>query len=656
MTNKNKSQREIRVENAISQSKKTKKYKIIRNTIFWFIVIGIMIFIAGNANASTPAYEIHNNLDNDVYTGDSEVGDLVFTKESYVPDYFNRTSIDNFSGQQHDILRWLGNNSINIVNPSNQSEIIVSGSQYVFLTVGDYFYSQLSNTSNNETITISEEDILEIGLDISNFKLSFDYDDSFLLSDEKVIEVSTNIGTSLEPGDYDALIVVSSDFQNENVTHTFNLIADSTWSIVENSLNSTVSIDAGKYQNVGFFKIANNGNINVEVETSVTGNGSSFVQIQDSQTIYKGSYSFYSVALQVPSVQKDGDYDVTIIFESDNKTISIPLNIIIKDLIKPEIIDVSFKESFVWRSNEVKVEAKDNIGLKHATISFDGVDHNMTMDQQFFFYKDTFKKFNNYSFNICVYDTSENSVCENTTKEFSKLSIIDAFNSGTAPPKKTGKFSKSLLLNLSEKPPEPLKLTLMDFTSEFSDVNLFDIFNMRIIDGDGATTNFVRMNQTLEIYEAGDIYLEVRSQNITEYSIMIDVETPDYMENFSTITISGEFRDYDIPESFEMDWFGGTLICDVIDTGEIEDSKIVCPLEFPITTSIESLAIPVTTGEMGLMNDNIANLKSSMSKRTFVMGLIVVLLGFVIGGILFILWFATMVYPYTRFRFGGNDD
>jgi len=233
-----------------------------------------------------------------------------------------------------------------------------------------------------------------------------------------------------------------------------------------------------------------------------------------------------------------------------------------------------------------------------ANITIAGETFDMVKDQQLFYWEHTFTELKQYQFVVCVVDGAGNRACLEEVKTFEKLDIMEVPTSVEMPSKKVGKFAEVILFNITEKPPLPITITLEDFVCDLGEnVTVNSLFRVRLIDGDGAKKNFEGVGSSVEITQAGQIKLEIRGENISEYDARLRFNLTEIYVSKQPIAITGRILDYDLPESFTQDWYGGTLDCMVVDTGDLDTSYFDCDIEYPIKSGLDEVAIPTTPRE-----------------------------------------------------------
>lgn len=621
----------------------------------------LFLLLANGVLASQADFNVSADFNSSTSNGDGvPLGRMIVTRSPYIADNFSTASIVPMTIQRYDKFMWTGNGSISIRQGDTVIALLASGESFVFQNSASYVYFSNTNQSEISSIVVTEEDKPTVTITPSGGQLVILGPTSFVLDGpEKILNFSMNVNADLSPGVYNFSFLFSSPEKNLTTNHSATLVERKTWIILEQTLPSNITAKAGDATPIGEIKITNTGNMDFKVTSELIGNGTQFLQTQPEQTLFRKSTTMFSFTLLIPQKQPDGYYNTTLVFRGGDTQISVPVSILVTDKTLPTIKNVTFADDYVWHENTVTVEAIDNIDVMNVTINYDGNTYLMTKDNQIFTYIDTYKSINSYTFKICAYDSSNNVVCQDYQKQFLKLKAVNPPSDVAMPSRRYGKFSSEIAFNLTESLQDPIRVTLVDFTSDIltndSNATQDNTFRVRLLDGDGAIKQLDAIGSMVEIVAPGQILLEVRSDRISSFDGVLHFEVPEYVEPVPDLRFHGKFLDYDIPNRFTREWFGKTFSCDVVDTGNVESSYYDCEIQFPISVDVQSLAIPTTPEEQMLQaqqhNATVTSLEGKIINRNISL---TVLTSLVIVAIGLIIW-VSKYHPIWRFRWSGWD-
>lgn len=601
---------------------------------------------------STPDYNINTDFELDVVNGDNDIGSLIFTRQQHIPEIITHSNFSTLTTQQYNILQWNGPSS-NIIYNTN-SEVLASGAQYLFTNSGSYTIQSLSNSSQQGVITVNSVGNPHVELEYTadeGIDISFSNENFVLNNIDTTIGVDVDIDDDLLPGEYEVVITsksLSTGMADKTIEFDLVLQESKQWEIYDMNITDNIVAKTGDVTNGGFITLENIGNQNFDIELVVTGEGKNLVNLPSSQSLFKKTRLKYPIQIQVPSTFNRGVYPTTLTFKGGEEDIVVDINITIIDNLPPSIDEISFQHDYAIIDNEILVVAKDNLEVDNVTLSYDNKTFYFSKDQQEFKITHKFEKLSKYELNICAYDYDSNDVCVSFNKTFNKLNIINVVGSGEMPSVKFGKFARIPIFNLTEDV-GGITLRLVSITGDKP--NSTDLFTVRVIDGDGKAKAFSRYGSDVVLNSKGQIFLEVKANELIGYEGVLEFILPEYVENPGAIIFTGEFKEYDLPQSFTSDWYGDTIDCQVVDTGDLESSYFDCNVKLAVGTDVDDLPIPTTLTEKKQMEKQIQENEDEYNKKLAIYKWI---LGLLIGGILIsgiIVWFVIYIFPYTNFAF-----
>ncbi len=619
--------------------------------------------------ASTPDFTITTNFVTTLNNSNGQnVGSVVIARQAYITNITTITDVVPVSIQNFDTIIWQGNGSILIKNSlDNVVGIIDQGQSYVFSTAGTYSYFVNGQSNVTSTISVSSETIPSINLTVAGLPIVYHLPQSVVLdTNSKVFNVTADVSVDISSSNYSLMISASFENITKNVSSSMYISSQQTWVVQSISFASSLNAKAGDVTSIGQIVLNSTGNSDVNISSSISGNGSFMVLTQQSQTLFRKSTTSFGLTIQVPLSQADGIYNSTIALSGGGLVQLIPLTIVVKDTTPPTILSINTTDQMVQHNMLLKAIITDNLHVKNVTVDFYHgttihttlfvVPQQMTADQQYYFYNFTPNSLEPYFFKVCASDDSDNSVCNETSISFTQLNIIQGNSVFEVPARKYGNIASTTIFNLTEPIPDQITITLVDLTSNIaalnysnsSNVSTATSYHLNIIDGDGGIRPLTTIGQTIVISKPGQIKLQVQGDVLSQYQGVLRITVPPYVQNVSDYSFSGKFLDYDIPQPFVIPWLGKTLNCGVVDTGDLTTSYYNCVVQLPISSDVQNLAIPVTPEQLSLQNQTMTNtvddLKSSISFRTKIISVLAMLVVIAICLVAFVV----RAYPYLR--------
>lgn len=606
----------------------------------------LLLLLLPGVLASVPNNHITQLFDDEAINGENDIGELLIIAQQYSSQTYNRTNFTQVTLQRYDLFAWFGTESVSVKDPLNRETILVPGAQYYVTQMGLHTVTSLLNSSKTFNIIATGEpqNFVDINIDHvpNGFELEFSMTD-FVLIDEEIIEATLIIDDDIEPGEY----TINYTVNEEVLEYTFTVLSNIDWNISDVSFEEEQSIKSGEDRYIGFIEVNNIGNQDVEITLNKKGNQSSIVVVPQSKTLFRKSSIKFDIQLDVPSVTPTGTYDITIIADDESgKKQNITLEIEVIDALKPVIEQINFSTDKAFMENEIVVFATDNDDVVNLTLEYD--------DEKIFFKKDqnrftatlVFNKISKYEFDFCAIDITGNQACEAVNRTFIKIDAIQGTRKLIKlPTVQYSKYSEEFLFNLTEYIDEGVSIELVSIESSIRDDEMPTI---RLVDEDGGIKRFNTYDNEIIIKEVGRYNLEIRSEIEGDYEGIIRFNVPEYVEEVTDVVFEVSFKSYDIPRDFSVDWFGTNVVCEVIDTGDLDSSHRLCPIRIPIDISEKDIALPTTIREREQLDTQVVEVKEELLTSRKRAGLVITLLIVFLILSLIVLWYAINVYPYIR--------
>ena len=577
------------------------------------ILLILVILVSTSAYASHPNYEVSIDLEDEIYAETDALGDIIITKLDYITETFaenNFSLIENMTMQNYDTFHWLGNEYIEMTKPNSNIVGLGTNEKYKFTSAGDYKFEKI-NENVSFYILVETEDPLLVEIDIDS-DIDLDYLDEVAVSTQKVIPINIT-EDRLDVGIYELEINTFSHY-NKTETHEFVFIENEEFLIGNSSLNN-ISIQSNTYENWGFLTIKNDGNLDFEVDTRITGPGAIFVNVQNTLQTFRGSNSVLTFILQIPLTQVDGTYPIQIELVSADKSIVLDRDIIVKDVTKPEFLNISFENDNLYVSNRFLVYTKDNIGVKSANVTYNNETYVLEKDQGYFSLETVFTNATEYSFDFCITDMSNNTLNEVVKKTFTELKLVEPNQFKNSVKIKINNFYKSTLFNFTHGIDVPINVTLKSLY--FNDNISIDQYAIRLKNIEFGTLPFEGINSTIKITGSGEVFLEIRVNKPGKIDGKLEFNVPDGIEKPNDIDFEFVFVEYDPGASFAKEWYNDILDCTLVEEARYEDSYYECVTKHPLAMSEAELLVPVSIKEKELVDEQIRELKADKFKIIF---------------------------------------
>jgi hypothetical protein len=621
---------------------KTKVNKALKRASFVSVLVFTLLLSLFSVSGAYFDYNVDFHLDSN--TRNNEIGDITIQKTNYVPQLIDISIPKPLNLDRNDVLRWNGVTKLFINNSYGPVTELNNGESYTFSIDGDYI---ISNGASQYGVHVAIEPSFAVQLDVSSEDIEFDYDaDSYTISSQKAFDIEIR-DLPNDAKTYDYTITVNDGVLNKSFDRTIVMDEIRNWTITNHTISNITELKSGDYLNIGLVQIENKGNAGYKIQTSVEGNVSSYINIQEEYTLAKGGEVYINVLAQIPSLEEDKTLSGNLIIKNIEKEEKIPFSIVIKDLQDPTIKNVSFEHDYLVKSNLITLDAMDNIDVEKVFMTENGKKYEFEKDQQLFVLNHTFNESKKYKLSFCAYDRANNSDCIMQDKEFDVLDLVSKLNNYELNTAKYNNFMKQFLFNVTEEANEELgtlDITLKQFTTNVETIDFTD-FNIRLVTPSEEIIK-LHLNQTINLFEKGEYMIELKSNNMSEYEGMIEFDTPYYSTSEKNMFFKGKISDYETPENIQMEWYNRELTCRAMDTGIIETSKYDCEISLPIDVDFDSMILPVTMEEKELsekeFDDLTAEKNSLITWFTFI-------------GICFIVvLFVVVLYAWLVINVGNN--
>jgi len=634
--------------------------KKIRNNL---LLIILLLVLCVGVSASIPSYNLQYNLDTEIGNGATSLGSIVFLKQPMITEQRIKNIIQPYSFEQYDTFIWTGTIPVQIIDGSSTTilDSVVSPT-FIFNRVGQYTLQNTINSSQTAIITIISPDIPSINIE-SNSPSGIAISPSTTLvtlnGDSTVVALNTVVGDDILPDTYPiSLDFISNNLGMPNQSYSFdlNVVEKELWNIESNDISTNIDAMTGGTTDIGNIKFVNTGNKDYTMKFVATGTGALFVNTPLPQNLYRKSSLTYPIQLQIPLNTVRGIYPVTLTFSGgENEDYIHNLNITVTDNILPTIDSIEFDHTYAMIENTVTVVAKDNINVNNVTLSYDDKTLIFKKDEQLFTLDTTFEKLSRYLLTLCAYDDDANKKCIDFNQTFTSVDLIKPYDFDISIPSvKFETFAKIPLFNLT-KDSNDVTVKLEDLTVTGENLTRNDM-DIRLIDGDGVVKKFSQYVSEIEITKAGIIYLQMTSPAKTTYTGRISFIAPDYIITPNDISFHGNFKLYDVPESFEMDWFNDEkLICTVVDTGNLDTTYYNCPIKIYGAVDTDNIPIPITPSEKRAIDEQINDIESKYQRSAMFYK---VILGLLVGVFILVVGIGLLLMeygPYMRFAFNKTE-
>lgn len=595
-----------------------------------------LLLLSQGVSASTPQYtftdSINATLDN---TNNQNIGLFVFTKQAQTPETINVTDFTVVTAEQFDKLVWTNvNYTVDFVDPNNVHQIIIPGAQYFVPIAGTYTFTALSNPLLQGSVVVQTANELTATItgNMGPFPVRFSPSTFTLSSAQQIVNVTTDIPTDFPPNTLTFNATFITNAMNNTYNKTLRLPEVRKWSVTSNNLPQNFSIRGGDTQDLGLVVVRNDGNVNFDIASQITGDGQSYVTTQSNLTLFKNTNTQFDFRVRIPTKQADGVYNASIRLYGYGTEYLDSVLLTVKDLLPPTLSNLTFSDEYLQHTVRITAYPLDNIDVNKTTLNVNGKEYVMAKDNNAFFVDLVFADPIVYNFKVCSTDPAGNLGCGNFTKQFKLLEIIKGSPSLDFPSKKDSVYTTVSLFNISEKPPKGLSLRLDNFQPSTDTSNLSipliaennGLYSVRVVDGDGSYQYFSGLNTSVQVFSAGQIQLEVRARkealdNSTRssFSGVVSVQDQPWRTPYASTSFKGITVDYALPDAFKIDWGtgGGFLDCKVRDTGDLETSRGICDLELPAADLSKDLIVPISLKEKQYLEDQVNQTSIAYEKR-----------------------------------------
>jgi len=592
----------------------------------------VLLFSLPVALAATPQLSVSLSLNETTGYGSQDIGFLVLTHSGYLPTFFDVNAVAPFAAEQNDALRYVGADVLNVSLPDGTDVALAPQQVLPLMQEGLYVFATYGAPNTTAIATVAAAPVLTatISAAIDN-PLSITVQNSTVIvpaSSSITAPVHIVVPDAALADSYDIVFSVSSDAAGSPANATYALVLPVLfdWSINTSELPAEIMAMSDSFITAGKIRVQSSANADMQVSVNATGNASSMIVFLQETTLYARSFSFIPVHISVPARQEEGLYKADLLLSAGNRTETVSLKILVTDTIPPSVLRIAVSDEFVHHTTEITAEARDNTAVVRATIQIDADNEiEMTKDQQLFFASLNFSKLTSYTLTVCAIDRSGNRGCESITHEPRPLSIIQALPDLEFPSRKIGLFSSIELLRLSEIPPLPVSIRLLDFTSDSLIAKNITIwqgeqYRLSVKESDGASHELMP-GGVVELTQAGVVLLEILAENVSTYYGKIALSVPDtYQKPVEQISFHGRAANYDVPPPITgMVWFTNPetqqqyiLDCPVNDTGDQRTVTWGCSFVIPVSVDQQDFPVPTTLAMKTLIDQRISDLDGTI--------------------------------------------
>jgi hypothetical protein len=582
--------------------------------------IGIVCLLILSTTLVSASYY---NYDIDVQFPEStineDVGDIVITKTTIVPEIVTTVTFTTQQLEQQDRFVWDGTGAVDIQNTQGVLATLQSGQSYTFTQTGTYSYSQ---NGTQAKIIVSPVPQLQ-GKLLLQSDIEFSYDDvQYQIDTARVFPITIEYIAS-KKGVYPIQVNFSYPQNKKQVTKELTIGSIQTWNITDSTVNTTTAVKAGDFKSIGTIEVTNTGNDNYPISVSITGDINNFLSVENEIQLYRGTETYVNIVAQIPSQQEDKTVSGKIILENAQQRKEVNLTIDIKDLIKPTIQNITFEHDTLVKPNTIIVRAIDNVDVQKVTgvLSVFNITANQTITQNITFTKDqqlftgthAFTIPNIYRMTFCAIDIANNSVCQDTNKSFFPINTVERENRVDGKTVKTDKWNRIKILSASDEIYNGLHLQLTRLSDDTGDVNI-SAYSLRIVDKNEQTTQITSFNDTIPIID-GVTYLEVRGDTIGQWEAQFSLISEYFVAEYQPFIVTGKIGTYETPEKKTVTILGREVTFEPFDTGVQEDSYFEVKTRLPITTDIDNGIVISTVEEQQLQDEK-------MSEKNTTIGLL----------------------------------
>ncbi|MFW6272492.1 MAG: hypothetical protein ACOC2U_01775 [bacterium] len=602
-------------------------------TYGWWLVILLLlvafILFANDAYGATQKYSIEERpFDTQLEYGEQHLGYFIVNNDGFRSKTIKWNNLQNATFDKTDKLDWQGSDNIRIYK-DNEHKITLSAddSPYSFSETGTYKINLTNSNKTSEVEVVSRSNkLINLSVETENDNLNVKHPDSIDISDgNKNINMSINANESLEPGDYNINFIFDDGITKELINKTVTMPRFRTFKILNNTLKDDYKLQAGKVQELGTMTVQNTGNTDFNIDSFEYGNISQFITTQDTLNLYKDNKVSFQLYAQLPLKQTSGYFEGRIQLVGGNTSYDHNLSINITDKTNPKILNISYDDMVVYKDAKIYVRAEDNVFLERCELEIDNETFKSKFDGQECMIELSKEVPKDYEANISVYDSSNNvnSTQENLT--FTKINAVSDIEELVMPTKKHGNYAEGVVLNLSEDIPKPINITMTDYHSDKDNVKS----DMEFKYADSEYQKIEDINDTYQFDTNGSVILRLRNANSTKYYGELKIDYPNMLNVSNSkkiIKFEGEHVDYGVPEPFTRVLPGDgehKISCDVINTGNLDSTKLDCNFLYDISGSTTSdMFVVFNTERLENIHKNYNNTINNLNDENHSLGLI----------------------------------
>lgn len=610
--------------------------------------------------ASTPNINITDELNLTVYPGnDINLGRHIISIINHTPTIVSMDNLTDVTLQQYDQLNYIGTHCspVEIIRDNMVLRFLLTGESYTFLEQGVYNIRCQNNLTNNKIITIQEPSKetlniqlnLPVGVNINNFTNTRIVDNSTIY-----IPFNINISEDIQPGLYNFSVIYNTLY-NSNITRNYNLDikANNTWVVDDVKILENVTINTGDSQVIGEIFLRNIGHIDIPVNFSVVSDRENYLILPSNQQVFRRSILNIPVRLNIPVMAGDDLYNYNLTISSDNKSEIVPFSFRVRDIHPPEILNITLEHDLLFFENNINAILYKNEAVASITVNYLNQTFPMTRLGNVYRHPAIFNESGDVLITVCATDNSNNTQCMNTTKTLNKINLVNiSSHSVKFPTKKYSQYSEINLFEYLYETPQGIIINIENLIQSRNDTNV----RFRIRDGNGQFHWFPELNRTLLLTKPGNISLQAISDKIGDFDATVTIQTPSYANSVDNIHITGNFVNYDVPEPFNMDWFGNELTCRVINTGDLDSTLYDCNVKISASVMRNDLPIPISLRERERLDTQLEEVRTDYKKQLGMYSIFITLLMLLSVVVVIISYIMVNVLPYLRLYHGRKRD
>ncbi|MBU0925798.1 hypothetical protein KKG81_12985 [bacterium] len=557
--------------------------------ILWVLLLFCIIDVYG---AEYKLNMIKDSISTEINTGESGLGSFLLYTE-IEGDIYELTNITtNLNVTTRDYLKNTFDHEIKV----NNMPLIVGGTYQITTTGIIEIYEYPSSTIVLYTVNVTNIPQLNVNIFrnvTDDFLLSFT-PNSFKLGEVPYDEQRININSS-----YPIIITPQHYNLNFNINiYNLSLIEDINFTLKPLEKFNISIINCEKELPIGTHDLF--------CTINLTNEGNKIIDIDFSTDKYKKDFGFpQGIGLFIGQSKKVKLYydvstmshtlsdNITIIAKGEKHSTNITIPVNFTDRIIPHIENFSMPNIEAVKNYEFFVELIENLELSECKAAFykmDGGEWKYIKESIL-----TLDRFNIYKFNVTLEEIGEYKAelrirdrAENiniTSYRFNVMELNSIIYKSNIIFNKV-KYNNYMNTNFLEMT-KPIDVIISVKSIEYMNNTPWTI---HIYNDDLSREIFINKEDVgIEhtINTVNNWSIGFKGEGLSTYNGIIEIKTPSYHRQIENMVFSGEIINYSLPEPIEdSQWMGeGVLNCKVEDKGNIEESKYICTVSYPLSGS-----------------------------------------------------------------------